>query len=102
VPIQAITYFSKIDYEATRVFVDSGTNFMDNILVLYNKYHQDGLLGDDIVDLIRILSSVPGNQSFKTCFLPQIKKTIEVFYNCVMNLSSKHHQEEAQRIIDSN
>ena len=73
VPIQALTYYSKIDSEASRVFVnESGTNFMENILQLYNKYHQDGLLGDDIVDLIRIQSSIPGNQSFKQHFLPMI------------------------------
>jgi hypothetical protein len=74
---------------------ESGTNFMENILQLYNKYHQDGLLGDDIVDLIRIQSSIPGNQSFKQQFLPMINQTIEIFYNCVMNIGSKHYQEEA-------
>lgn len=103
VPIQAISYFSKIDFEASRAFGnDPDTNFMANIMVLYNKFHQDGLLGDDIVDLIRIQSSIPGNLQFKSSFLPLIKKTIEIFYNCVMNLSSKFYQEEAQKIIDSN
>ena len=38
---------------------------MANIEVLYNKYHQDGLLGEDIVDLIKIQASITGNLSFK-------------------------------------
>jgi len=38
---------------------------MPLIATLYDKYHQDGLLGDDIVDLIKIQASISGNEGFK-------------------------------------
>jgi hypothetical protein len=53
---------------------------MTNIQALYWKYHQEGLLGDDIVDLIRIQSCIPQNTAFKQTFLPMVKQTLEVFY----------------------
>lgn len=43
---------------------------MQKIAQLFEKYHQDGLLGDDIVDLIKIHAAIPGNIAFKEVFLP--------------------------------
>ena len=38
---------------------------MENIKGLYARFYQDGFLGEDILDLIKILSAVKGNQKFK-------------------------------------
>ena len=55
IPIQALAYYCQIDAEASRLYAsDPNQQLMPRIAALYDKYHQDGLLGDDIVDLIKI------------------------------------------------
>lgn len=54
---------------------------MPGILKLYNRYYCDGLIGNDIVDLIKQWASIPNNETFKRVFLPEIFAVIGQFYN---------------------
>ena len=70
---------------------------------LYDDYSHDGLLEDDIVELIKVTAKIPGVVNFETVFVTQVSHTISLFYNCVMNIQvNPKMQEEAQKIIDSN
>lgn len=111
IPIQALAYYCQVDAEATRLYAsDPSRGLMQRIAALYDKYHQDGLLGDDIVDLIKILAAISGNEGFKQVFWPVIERTIEVFYQCVVGINTEdapnqqkaQMREEAQRLVDSN
>ena len=42
---------------------------MPAIVELYGRYYSDGLIGSDIVDLLKIWARVPNNQSFAQGFL---------------------------------
>jgi hypothetical protein len=49
---------------------------MPSILSLYSKYQNDGLVGSDIVDLIKVWARIPYNEPFVTIFLPEVYHTI--------------------------
>jgi len=63
---------------------------MQKIAHLHEKYHQDGLLGEDILDLIKIQAAIPGNIAFKQVFLPMVQRTIEIFHQCVVAIGNAH------------
>ena len=43
---------------------------MPGILDLYSRYYQDGMIGPDIVDLIKVWARIPNNLAFSELFLP--------------------------------
>ena len=45
---------------------------MPGVLELYNHYSKDGLVGQDIVDLVKLWARIPHNEAFTQLFLPQI------------------------------
>lgn len=47
---------------------------------LFEKYHQDGMLGEDILTLIKLLARIPNNDSFKGAVLPQVFKVVTQFH----------------------
>lgn len=57
VPIQILTYLTRIDEQTTLAL--SSVELMQTLLQLYQKYQYDGLLEDDIVDLIKVQASIP-------------------------------------------
>ena len=86
IPIQALTYFCQIDKSTTRKFSELDPTFVTNLLSLYHKFNQDGFMGEDVMDLIKIISGIPGNQRFKQVFFPLIRSTLLSFYNSVMSM----------------
>lgn len=37
---------------------------MPGIMELYSKYYQDGIIGPDIVELIKLWARLPNNEAF--------------------------------------
>jgi len=37
---------------------------MPGIIALYGKYYSDGMIGADIVDLLKLWAKIPRNQAF--------------------------------------
>ena len=62
IPLQTLGYYSQIDQQSTINFLNSvqnngqqtGVILMSKIAELHQKYYQDGLLGEDVLDLIKI------------------------------------------------
>ena len=54
IPIQILTYLTKIDEAVIFTFNAETPEFMGLLLQLYEKFSHDGLLEDDIVDLIKV------------------------------------------------
>ena len=44
---------------------------MPGIISLYGKYYSDGMIGQDIVDLLKVWAKIPKNQAFIQLFLHQ-------------------------------
>jgi hypothetical protein len=61
VPLGFLTYFSKLDDNCCAQVCD---RVMPGIISLYFKYYSAGLIGSDIVDLLKIWARVPNNQAF--------------------------------------
>lgn len=83
-PIQILTYLSSFDEALSRTFTEVCPAFMQSLNEIYGKYGYDGLLQDDIVDLIKVYASVPDCTSFKQVFVKQIGDQITLFYNCAV------------------
>jgi hypothetical protein len=66
VPLEFLTYFSKLDDTCCAQVCG---RVMPGIINLYSKYYSDGLIGSDIVDLLKIWARVPNNQAFIEQFL---------------------------------
>ena len=59
---------------------------MPGIMNLYSLYHKDGLIGSDIIDLIKLWSRIPNNAAFIQLFLPEISAVIQGFWvSCYNN-----------------
>eukprot|EP00347_Sterkiella_histriomuscorum_P016065 403354618 len=95
VPIESLSFLSKIDQEACCKVVDQ---VMPSVMELYSKYYQDGIIGPDIVDLIKLWARFPDNQAFAQLFLPQVNIIIQQYYNYTCQQSNPI---EAQKMIDS-
>jgi|LauGreDrversion4_2_1035121.scaffolds.fasta_scaffold2895909_1 hypothetical protein len=61
VPIEALTFFCKLD---DSVSAQVCGQVMPGIIDLYGKYYSDGLIGSDIVDLLKLWARIPNNQAF--------------------------------------
>lgn len=66
VPLECLTQFSKCDEEAISQVCPQVMPF---IVELYGKYYSDGLIGSDIVDLLKLWARVPNNHAFAQGFL---------------------------------
>jgi hypothetical protein len=54
---------------------------MPGIIELYSQFHSDGLIGADIVDLLKLWAKIPHNEAFRKLFLePHIVSIITSFY----------------------
>jgi len=69
IPIQTLSYLAQIDETSTSKFLASSQGFMSALQKLYERYQHDGLLDDDIVDLIKIMAAVSGNSEFASVFV---------------------------------
>ncbi len=72
---------------------------MPGIIELYHRYYNDGLIGQDIVDLLKLWARIPQNEAFITLFLQQhILPVITQFYKV---RCTAINEIEAQKMIDS-
>ena len=69
--------------------MNENETFLSNIKGLYEKLHLDGFLGEDLLDLIKMLSAIRGNTKFKEEFFPMIQSTIQEFYTAVMAMKQE-------------
>ena len=54
---------------------------MPGIIALYSKYYSDGLIGSDIVDLLKLWARIPRNEAFaKLFFEPHIFQVLSTFH----------------------
>lgn len=53
IPIQILTYLTQVDRTMT-LKLHENSNLLELLLLIYEKYSYDGLLEDDIVDLIKV------------------------------------------------
>lgn len=57
---------------------------MPGIIELYGRYHSDGMIGADIVDLLKLWARIPKNTAFSQLFLiQQIYQVIKQVYIAV-------------------
>lgn len=62
---------------------------MPGIIELYGKYHSDGMIGADIVDLLKLWAKIPKNQAFTQLFLhQQIYPLIKLFHSAITHNST--------------
>lgn len=95
VPLECLTQFSKLDEEACAQVCPQ---VMPAIVELYARYYSDGLIGSDIVDLLKLWARVPNNQAFTQGFLKtHVLGVLRQYYHSVMRGSAG----EAQKLIDS-
>ena len=78
VPLESLTFLSKLDQSCcTQVC----TNVMPGIIQLYSRYYSDGMIGADIVDLLKLWARIPHNTAFTQLFLhQQIYPVIKQFH----------------------
>lgn len=78
VPLEFLTYFSKVDDSCCAKVCG---RVMPGIINLYSRYYSDGLIGADIVDLLKIWARVQNNQAFIEQFLTShIFEVIRQYY----------------------
>lgn len=58
VPLEALTFLSKVDQICC---ANVCAQVMPGIIALYSQYYSDGLIGSDIVDLLKIWARIPHN-----------------------------------------
>lgn len=80
IPVQVLTYFTKVEQQVTLELHNSRPDFMPMLLDLYAKYAHDGLLEDDIVQLLKVQSMVQGSQSFRQVVITKVAQIVRVFY----------------------
>ncbi len=73
---------------------------MPGLIQLYAQYHQDGMIGQDIVDLLKMWARVPKNEAFTELFLyKQIYPVIQQYFQAV---STAQMTAEAMKLVESN
>lgn len=76
-PIQVLKRVSEQDQEITRTVI---TPLICNELMrVYELFHKDGMLQDDIFQLIKVLATIPGNTYFDQHFMPQVYQSLQNF-----------------------
>lgn len=89
IPIQILTYFTKVEQQVTLELHNSRQDFMPMLLALYSKYSHDGLLEDDIVELLKVQSMVAGSQSFRQVVITKVVQMVRVFYEFTSKLNTQ-------------
>ena len=49
------------------------------LMRVYELFHKDGMLQDDIFQLIKVLATIPGNAYFDQHFMPQVYQSLQNF-----------------------
>ena len=73
-PIAALKYLTKLDVACTQEMLEV---VIKPVLSLFDKYFQDAMLSDDILQLIQTLGKVPDNTVFKQAVLPEVQAVIQ-------------------------
>ena len=68
------------------------------VLSLFDKYFQDAMLSDDILQLIQTLGNVPDNTVFKQAVLPEVQAVIQRLH-CFA--CEQQNAQEVQKMIES-
>lgn len=50
-----------------------------DLLRIFENYHKDAMLADDILELIKVFADIPGNKSFDELFMPNIYQSLNAF-----------------------
>lgn len=110
-PVQALTYFSQIDAKSSCEFtseyevvlpvsIEDGQtigatgNFIAALDLIFERYHQDRMLCDDIVLLMKVFAGLDCH-AFKQVFLPKIMSLVKLTFDCTTSKSVNKEQQEA-------
>ncbi|CDW89210.1 UNKNOWN [Stylonychia lemnae] len=94
-PLESLAFLSKIDTSSCLKVIQE---VMPVIMDAYQKYYQDGIIGSDIVEIIKIWARLPNNDIFSKIFLPQVNQVITQYYQYTCtNINAI----EAQKMLDS-
>ncbi len=68
-PIESLTILSMADQS---VAVEMGKAVLPSIMELFSTYHQDAMLSNDILALIKVLGNVEDTSTFRATVLPVV------------------------------
>ena len=68
-PIEALTSLVKVDQDCTKAISEA---ILPAILQLFEKFHKDAMLAEDILDLLKAVSAIPNNDAFRKIVVPQV------------------------------
>jgi len=71
---------------------------LPQILIIFEKYHKDAMLAEDILGLISTIAKIPQNHSFTMLIVPQVLNVVLRYHNFAV---VEHNRTEAQSLIDS-
>jgi hypothetical protein len=54
---------------------------LPHVLVVYERYHKDAMLAEDIFGLITVIAQVPQNESFTRLVIPQVLNVVQRYHN---------------------
>ena len=94
-PIAALKYLAKLDVACTQEMLGV---VIKPVLSLFDKYFQDAMLSDDILQLIQTLGNVPDNTIFKQAVLPEVQAVIQRLH-CFA--CEQQNAQEVQKMIES-
>ena len=73
-PLAALKYLAKLDTACTQEMLRV---VIKPVLSLFDKYFQDAMLSDDILQLLQTLGNVPDNTVFKQAVLPEVQAVVQ-------------------------